>query len=186
MDIDMSQEIWKDIPGYEGYYQVSNLGNVQSLDRLIPYKDKTWSLRKGRLLSQRLYVSGYLVVHLYKNNQNKDKKVHQLVASAFLTKDKYRNCVNHIDGNKLNNKLSNLEYLTNGENIKHAWDSGLMSHIHKERVGEKHHRSKITNEQARMIKILIKDYTIKEVSFIMNCPFTTVYNIKANRTWKHI
>lgn len=114
-----NNEIWKDCVGYEGKYQVSNLGNVRSI-----------SNNKGtyqeRLLSQRqTTTSNYLYVNFTVKDVTKHHSVHRLVAKAFIANPSDKATVNHIDGNKLNNNVCNLEWNTYSENLKHAYANGL-------------------------------------------------------------
>lgn len=112
------KEIWKDIKEYEGYYQISNLGNVRSLDRIVEQvcgKDKTRTqknLYKGKILKTHVINSGYVVVDLCKNHKSKKYLVHRLVGNAFLEKNKNNSQINHKDENKLNNCVENLEWCT--------------------------------------------------------------------------
>ena len=109
-------EIWKDIPDYEGLYQVSNLGRVKSLRRKIKTGIGTF-IKKQRILS--LYKNGrYYKTNLFKNNKSKIYRVHQLVAMAFLGHKPcgYYLVVDHIDNNPLNNNVSNLQLITPREN----------------------------------------------------------------------
>lgn len=109
-------EIWKDVKGYEGLYQVSNLGRVKGL----PFF-KTGV--KGYLMKERILkpgiTEGYARVVLTKNGVRTTMKVHRLVAAAFLGEQKGL-CVNHIDSNRSNNNINNLEWVTHLENIRHA------------------------------------------------------------------
>jgi len=107
-------EIWKDIKGYEGMYQVSDSGRVRSLDRT----DCEGNKRKGKMLKQQ-NGTGHLSVGLSLNGKKKSKYIHQLVAVAFLnhTPCGYKLVVDHIDNNPLNNKLSNLQLITHRENV---------------------------------------------------------------------
>ena len=122
-------EIWKDIKGYEGYYQVSNYGNVKSLDRTVFYKNRRVVKYKGKLLKTICNKYGYLYLRISKNNFIKHKYVSRLVAEAFIKKPFNKNTVNHIDGNKTNNHASNLEWCTQKENIQHAWNVGLCESV---------------------------------------------------------
>ena len=109
------EEIWKDIKGYEGSYQVSDLGRVRSLDRIASIGRKL----NGKTLSLITTHYGYLVVNLSLNGKVKTLRVHQLVAIAFLkhNTDDFMIVVDHIDNNKLNNKLENLQVITQRENL---------------------------------------------------------------------
>lgn len=144
----MDKEIWKDIKGYEGLYQVSNLGRVRSLDRTVNYKDKSKALRKGRILKTHQYKCGYSRVVLWNENTYKNKSVHRLVAQAFIPNPDNKPFVNHIDGNKGNSCLNNLEWCDQSENMQHAYINRLVV----KSKGELAHRAKFTNEQAKQIR----------------------------------
>lgn len=107
-------EIWKEVKGYEGSYQVSNLGRVRSLDRL----DSAGRRLSGKVRKIGLSGCGYLIVSLCLDGKHKHPKVHQLVAGAFLnhTPCGHKLVVDHIDNDKLNNKLENLQIITSREN----------------------------------------------------------------------
>lgn len=107
------KEIWKDIPGYEDLYQVSNLGRVKSLDKYVnsAIKNNTKVLRKSQLLKIRIN-QGYYEVTLTHNNKRKYCKVHRLVAQAFIPNPNNLSQINHKDENPLNNNVENLEWCT--------------------------------------------------------------------------
>lgn len=117
-------EKWKDIKGYEGYYQVSNYGNVKSMDRVIS-NGHSLHLHKGRIM--KLKGDRYKEIFLCKEGKGKKFFVHRLVAAAFIDNKDIKPEVNHIDGNKTNNHFSNLEWCTSKENKKHAWDNGYYT-----------------------------------------------------------
>jgi hypothetical protein len=111
------KEEWRDVVGYEGIYQVSNTGLVKSLDRIVLYKNGISYNKKGVLLSERTNPKGYRGVGLYKENKVCYFDTHRLAAMCFMgVSDKE---VNHIDGNKANNNISNLEYVTSQSNQIH-------------------------------------------------------------------
>jgi hypothetical protein len=118
-------EIWKDIVGYEGLYQVSDLGRVRSLDRIIKGNKGSEYLKKGKILKQTFNLKKYSQVNLSKYGVDYHKRVHRLVAETFIPNPEMKPQVNHIDGNKNNNHVINLEWNTESENVIHAYRLGL-------------------------------------------------------------
>lgn len=109
-----TQEIWKPVAECNGEYYVSSWGRVKS------YKG-------GReVILKHWIVKGYLFIQLSKNNKQKSVSIHRLVAEAFIMNPLNKPTVNHKDGNKTNNCIDNLEWMTHKENIQHAWDTGLF------------------------------------------------------------
>lgn len=113
-------EIWKDITNYEDNYQISNLGNVRSKDRTIYRVDGRKKTISGQPMKLSVDIHGYYKVNLRKNNKLNTARVHKLVANHFLKREMGKNIVNHKDGNKLNNYVDNLEFVTLSENTLHA------------------------------------------------------------------
>lgn len=104
-------EIWKDIKGYEGFYQISNTGKIKSLERLVPSKIKgTYQKIKEKIRKTSITTAGYEYVVLAKNGKNKTLLVHRLVAETFIDNPNNKKCVNHKDENKSNNSVENLEW----------------------------------------------------------------------------
>ena len=136
------QEIWKDISGYEGYYQVSSLGDVKSLnvDKYLS-RGGYFISKHERLLKQSL-SNGYRVVRLSLRSKCKSYPTHRLVCAAFHENPEHKRTVNHKDGNKLNNSKNNLEWATDSENIQHAYDTRLALGAHKGKFGSRNHLSK--------------------------------------------
>lgn len=123
----MSQiEQWEDVKGYEGYYQVSDLGRVRSLERTI-IDSLCTRIFKGKVLKQTEHngKQPYFYVTLSKSRKNKKLLVHRLVAETFIPNEDNKEQVNHIDGDPQNNTIINLEWVTNAENTQHAYDTGL-------------------------------------------------------------
>lgn len=107
------EEIWKDVKGYEGHYKISNLGKVETL-------------KKDRKLLKFIKRSGYNYASLSMNGKRKNEAVHRLVAKHFIENPLNKEMVNHKDGNKQNNNVLNLEWVTVKENNQHAFNTGLM------------------------------------------------------------
>jgi hypothetical protein len=142
---DNMEEVWKDIAGYEGLYQVSNLGRVKSLERMIPYSK---GMRKipEKIMKQEKNTDGYLRLKLVNNSGKKNKKIHRLVAEAFIPNPEEKKCINHIDGDKSNNCVKNLEWVTYGENMKHAYENGLTTSWN---IGKHYHWNKGHSEETK-------------------------------------
>lgn len=109
----MITEIWRDILGYEGLYKISNYGRVKSLYH-------------NRIVKGGKYPNGYKYVALSKDHVKHPILIHRLVAIAFINNPDSLPVVNHIDGNKQNNQVNNLEWVTQSDNLKHAVNTGLM------------------------------------------------------------
>lgn len=136
------KEIWKDIQDYEELYQVSNLGRIKSLKRTFKIYNRFSALSninvKEKIKKLTKDKNGYLIVSISKNGYEKKCKVHRLVAQTFVPNPNRYNEINHIDGNKRNNNVSNLEWCTRNKNMKHASETNLMKPI----LGQKNPLSK--------------------------------------------
>lgn len=156
-------EIYKDIKGYEGLYQVSNLGNIKSL-----YFNREKILLQGE-------SRGYRIVILWKNPIRKCYKVHRLVALTFLSNPDNKPEINHIDEIKGNNNLNNLEWVTHKENMLHS------------QIGEKHHSAKLSEIDIISIKYMVQStmFSEKDLSKIFKVSRQMINYIKTNKLWKH-
>ena len=132
----MPHEQWRDVVGYEGLYQVSNMGRVKN----ISYGDG------AKIRKPVLNTPAYFSMVLYKDSKPTATRIHVLVAKAFIPNPEIKLVVNHRDGNKLNNRVDNLEWVTQSENLQHAYDTGLK------KSGHEHSRAKLTVEQVRYIR----------------------------------
>ena len=133
----MTKEIWISIVGYDefkNFYQVSNLGRVRSVDRIDTISDGRVFHRKGVILKPKICRKGYYRVQLYHKTKGKHINIHRLVALAFIDNPNNLPQVNHVNGDKSNNSIWNLEWVTNDDNMKHAIENGLMNFHSKARV----------------------------------------------------
>lgn len=141
------KEIWKDIEGFEGLYQVSNMGNIMGLDRQVRMgRYGGFRTIKQHLLKIRDYPNGYSYVKLQLPKQENPKLVHRLIAKAFIPNPENKPDVNHKNGNKKDNRIENLEWCTKSENVFHAIINGFIKTGSESPMcrfrGEKHHASK--------------------------------------------
>jgi NUMOD4 motif-containing protein/HNH endonuclease len=162
-------EIWKEINGYEGLYSVSNLGRVKSLPNRACHKQEKC------LKSVVIKKTGYATVHLSKNGKAKRILVHRLVATEFLDKKEGTCDVNHIDSNRCNNVLSNLEWVTRRENCLHASKNKRL------RIGSANNKTKLTNNQ--VLEIAAMQGSLTSIAKKYNVHFTTVHDIKIGKNW---
>lgn len=114
------KEAWKDIKDYEGLYQVSNTGKIKSIDRYVNYKLNKKRLIKGSIKKLTLNEKGYLKVTLFKNGKGCTREIQRIVAETFIPNLDNKEQVNHIDGNKQNNNINNLEWCSPRENTIHS------------------------------------------------------------------
>lgn len=157
----MENEIWKDVVGYEGLYQVSNLGKVKSLERIRKYRKGVYGLKKEIILKQ-ASSQKYLTVCL--TNFFCIKKtitIHRLVAIAFIPNPDSKPQVNHKDGNKFNNVFNNLEWVTSSENLIHALETKLKV----PKYGKDNHRFGKTGSLTGTSKIVLD----KETGIFYEC-----------------
>ena len=177
-------EIWKDIKGYEGYYQISNCGRVKSLERTAIAKCNSIRRVPEKILSICNDKDGYNIITLTKNSKKKTFKIHRLISQYFIRNPKNKPEVNHKDGNKQNNNINNLEWATESENTTHAHKIGLI-----DEKGEKNPNSKLSKNQVIQIKKELKTpYWGIGVSLAkkFNVSVGMIKDINVNRTWKHI
>lgn len=149
------REEWRDITGYEGFYQVSNMGKVRSLDRTFLRSDGTTATYKSRVLKPA--GRPYLHVYLSKNNVHNMMRVHRLVAEAFVPNPENLKCVDHIDCNKTNNRSDNLRWCNHLQNMQYAQENGLLAgNFHYELLSDE---TKLAMKAPRMVSIVRDDGT---------------------------
>ena len=178
-------EYWKDIPGYEGFYQVSNLGNIKGLNRCVRRSNGRLSPIVGKPMKPTTTNWGYHRIMLTNNKKvRKGVRVHRAVALAFIPNPENKPEVNHINGLKTDNRLTNLEWNTAKENNQHAEETGLSFH-HK---GGDNPTAKLSNQDAIEIKRLLVEYNLtgKQIAQRYNVLPSAISNLKHGRTWKHL
>lgn len=168
----MENEEWRPIKNYEGHYEISNFGKVASLN----YRGSG----KRQNLKTNINENGYEQVRLNVNKTGVNKKVHRLVAEAFLPNLENKKCVNHKDGNKSNNNFFNLEWSTHSENTKHAFENNFIPII----TGENTIISKLKNEE--VVEIFLSNKSHRSLAKEYNVTKNTITSIKSRRTWKKI
>jgi hypothetical protein len=164
-----NKEIWKDVEGYEGKYQVSSFGRVRSFKH-----------GKERYLRAAPNDKGYLRVVLC-SDIKKNYFVHRLICDAFHPNPENKSSVNHKNGIKYDNRAENLEWVTHSENHKHAFKNGYMC-----KKGSKHHLSKLTEQQVMEIKYGHKGLLQKEIAKLYGVSARNISLIRLDKRWKHI
>jgi hypothetical protein len=177
-------EEWKDVKGFEGFYQISNLGRVRSLDRYVNGTGKkTKQFIKGVILKAQKRKSGHLDVLLKKNGLEKRCWVHRLVASAFLSNINNLPIVNHIDSNPENNVVTNLEWCSQKHNIQHCVASGRFN----ARKGIEHKDCKLTENQVLEIRRLGEaNKSYYSIAKLYGISEAHAKNIIKRVNWKHL
>ena len=129
----MENEIWKDVPEYEGFYKVSNYGNAKRLESIIKSSSVNGGKRKvkEKVLKNSITSWGYVNFDLSVKGVITHKAAHRLVAQLFILNPKNKPCVNHKNGIKTDNRVENLEWVTYSENFAHANSTGLRKHRYK-------------------------------------------------------
>ena len=175
------KEIWKDIDGYEGFYQVSNYGRVRSFKTrgISGKKKKTPAIKKDNPDKD-----GYPQFGLSHNGKYYSHKAHRLVAKAFIPNPENKSQVNHIDGDKTNNRSSNLEWATRSENMSHSYDNGF----HVGQKGELRYNSKLTKESVLEIRNAynLGCFTHQEIADAYSISRQLATGVINNKRWAHI
>lgn len=183
-------ETWKSVPGYEGFYEVSDFGNVRSVERTITQVSRSGNtyqrVVKSKNLSPVIGSSGrYLYVHLAKEGK-RHHSVHSLVLRAFVGEPSAGQEGCHSDGDSFNNKLSNLRWDTHQSNKSDREKHGTVLR------GDSHYNSVCTENQARSIKTALSNYTGKRygrnitIARQLNVPVSLVKDIAYGHSWQHV
>lgn len=173
-------EAWKDVRGYEGIYQVSNLGRIRSW----------WCVNGHRRILSRSHIvpghndwKGYVKVWLSDGVSRCNVCIHRLVAQAFIPNPLLKPQINHLDGVKAHNAASNLEWATNQENVLHAYSTGLA----RGRKGGANGRAKLTDDDIREIRSLLAQGVSQHrlaAQFGVSRP--SIGSIRSGETWSHV
>ncbi len=182
------KEIWKDIEGYEGLYQVSNLGRVKSLERLVTPRPGVAYTRPEQIIKHNYgsKIKGYPNLNLCRDGRVVNALIHRLVAQAFIPNPDNKRCINHIDGDKNNFKISNIEWVTHSENTKHAFRTGLQKQNHV--FGTGHGMSKMNGLYVQVIRETYASNmgSQRSIAEYFKVAQATIRNIIIRKTWSHI
>lgn len=181
-------ELWKEVPGFEKFYKVSNHGRVKSLDRLVEMRPRNrgiyWAIREGRILAAALDGYGYFKVVFSINKVKTTHTVHKLVATVFVPNPENKPEVNHKDGDKTNNNDWNLEWCTKQENHVHATENNLKA------KGSSHGKVKLTDEQVLNLRAEYKGRskgpTMKQLGEKYGIKEAQTCAIINRKNWTHI
>jgi hypothetical protein len=164
-------EIWKDVIGFENDYEISNLGNLRSKERLVKHYRGGLRKYKSSLKNQRLNQNGYKRCNLKKDGQRFDFVIHQLVAKSFIKNENDKCFVNHINGIKTDNRVENLEWVTLSENTIHAVKNRLI-------------KTKLTDKE--VLEISKNNLSTRKLAKIYNVSASIIWRIKNKTSYKHL
>lgn len=173
-------EIWVDVKGYEGEFQVSNTGKIKSLARYVNTGGGGRRLICERIRALGPHTQGYQTI-TFKATE-RPWLIHRIVAQHFIPNPENKPFVNHKDGNKHNNHVSNLEWATRQENEDHAYGTGL-----KNSTGSSNTMSKLNEEKVKLIKVLGKlGFSARGMAIDFGVHAATIQRILSGAIWKHV
>ncbi len=178
-NIDLPNEIWKDVVGYDGLYMISNMGRLRSLPRLTMACSGGWFYTKDILISQAT-SKGYKLAALQIDGNRQTKSVHIMVGESFVPNPENKPYINHKNGVKSCNIYNNLEWSTQAENVRHAFKNGLVG----ARNGEKSPVSKLKEEN--ILEIRKREYDNNELAMKFNVTPQCINAVLKHKTWTHI
>lgn len=177
------KEIWKDIPGYEEFYQVSNMGNIKSLSRYVKHNHGGFRIQKGRTIKQSINQDSYYCFALSRYGNRKTVLVHRIVGQVFIPNPNDFPLINHKDTIKTNNFYENLEWCTTQENTEHARVNNLIV------CGENHVMSKLTDKLVLEIREKYKpngEYSSYRLASEYNVSRVLINKVVSKKIWNHI
>lgn len=182
-------EQWRSVNGYEGIYEVSSLGRVYSLPRVIERGERIRQPVGGKMLAlneKTIRNNKYIIVNLYKNKKARCEYVHILVAQAFIPNLNNLREVNHKNLDKTDNRVFNLEWMSSQDNKRHAVNNGVLFNPNPKK-GTEVTSSKLNNQKVRNIRNLAtKGWTRKRLAAKFNVTKENIGYILLRKTWKHI
>lgn len=178
---DGSKEFWRDIPGYEEFYRISDWGRVKSLARMVGHNWGGLKQLREKIMEGRPSM-GYRSVTLRKDGEARTVHVHRLVWLAFCGEMPTGLEINHKDGNRANNHLDNIEAVSHGDNIRHAFQNGMVS------LGENRKHTKLTRNEVQQIRQRYADgeTDLAALGNEFGVNRMTVYDVVFRKTWKHV
>jgi hypothetical protein len=178
-------EIWKDIPEFEGYYQISNSGRLKRLERQVKCKNRPNGFHiKEKILSSCNDGKGYVMGYLEVDGEKIARRIHRLVLITFRGIDPQKPQVNHINGIKSDNRLENLEWCTQYENVQHARKNGLFN----DAVGERNGWAKLTEKDILEIRRLKRETNIMNKDLCIKYKISNgqMSQIVTGKSWKYL
>jgi DNA-binding XRE family transcriptional regulator len=175
-------EVWRDIPGWEEMYQVSNKGRIKSLKRFVKRSDGRLQPIPEAILTGD--VGEYIRVYLRTPGYKIRKFVHRIVAEVFIPNPEGYRTVNHLNGNKYDNNVDNLEWASHSMNVLHAYENGLAVHA----VGVNWHNSKLNDDKVREIRSRYSDggVTMESLAKEFGVSRKTLSKAIEGKTWRHV
>lgn len=179
------EEVWKTVPGYENIFEVSNFGQVRSLNRIVKTCYNSHRVVATKLRKQSINKNGYKRINA---GNKRIVLVHRMVALAFIPNPENKPFINHIDANPSNNVVTNLEWCTHKENMHHAIKLGRLKFESFGKKGDLCGASKLTEKEVKDIKArLLNGETVKKISKTVDkVGESAIQEIKAGRSWSHV
>lgn len=180
---DEMREVWRDAAGWVGYYQVSNIGNVRSLDRIVRKREymgkDLFKTISGKILKPGRASTGYLTVALLREGFQKSHTVHRLVAEAFIPNPESLPCVNHKNEVRSDNRVENLEWVSKSENSLYSIRNGT-----NKCVGEGHPFAKLKAQHIPLIRQ--SDKTLAELAIMYGVTTASISSVRRRVNWKSV
>ncbi len=183
-DVEIDGEIWKDVVGYEGLYEVSSHGRVKSVARVYQSPEDGFNWTKettNSIKALRVKKNGRIDTALIKDGKLIQRYVHRLVAEAFIPNPDNKPCVNHIDNDPSNNKVSNLEWCTYKENTQHSFNQGRG--FWQRQWGENNVSAKISLSDVLFIRAFASSMTRRQIADYLSISIKEVGRIQRKDRW---